>query len=250
MTIDVYTATGTKKGTANLPKALFEAPINEGLMHQAVVRSQSNRRQAVAHVKTRGEVQGSTRKLFRQKGTGRARRGSVRAPLLRGGGKAFGARNNASYEKDMPKKMRRSALFSSLSAQAKHGNIIGLENYPETIKTKDMVKLIDKLPVDLGRRILFVLPEKHQALELSARNVPGVKTISAQYLNPEDVLTARHIVFLVDALKKAEEVFGGAVARGDDKKEANEAKEAKEVPKKKAAPKAEKKGKSDSQSES
>lgn len=242
MTIDVYTATGTKKGTATLPKSLFEASINQGLMHQAVVRSQSNRRQPIAHVKNRGEVRASTRKLYRQKGTGRARRGSVSSPILRGGGKAFGARNNANYEKDMPKKMRRLALFSSLSAQAKQGNIVGLESYPETIKTKDIISLLEKLPVDIGRRILFVLPEKHVSLELSARNVPGVSTIAAQYLNPEDVLTARHIVFLVDAIKKAEEVFGGAVARGAAKQE-EEKKEApkKEKTEKKAAPKAEKK---------
>ena len=221
MTIDVYSATGTKKGTASLPKALFEAPINETLMHQAVVRQQSNRRSPVAHVKSRGEVQGSTRKLFRQKGTGRARRGSIRAPLLRGGGKAFGPRNNANFTKDMPRQMRRNALFSCLSLQAKQKNILGLESYPDTIKTKDMVALLGKLPVELGRRILFVLPEKHNALSLSARNVPGVKTILASYLNPEDVLTARHIVFVDGALKAAEDTFIS--------KEAKEEKEAKDT---------------------
>ncbi len=207
MTIDVFSATGTKKGTLDLPAALFGARINHGLMHQAVVAQQSNRRAAIAHTKNRGEVAGSTRKLFAQKHTGRARRGSVRSPLLRGGGKAFGSRNNANYIKDMPKSMRRAALVSCLSYQAKNGAIIGLEEYPDAIKTKQMHGLLGKLPVDLGRKILFVLPERHKGLELSVRNIPAVKAITAAYLNPEDILLARHIVFVGDSVQKAETIF-------------------------------------------
>ncbi len=207
MTIDLFSATGTKKGTIDLPAALFGARINHGLMHQAVVAQQSNRRAAIAHTKNRGEVAGSTRKLFAQKHTGRARRGSVRSPLLRGGGKAFGSRNNANFIKDMPKSMRRAALVSCLSYQAKNGAIIGLEEYPDTIKTKQMHGLLGKLPVDLGRKILFVLPERHKGLELSVRNIPAVKAITAAYLNPEDILLARHIVFVGDSVKKAETIF-------------------------------------------
>lgn len=208
MTIDVYSATGQKKGSAELSKALFEAPINETLMHQAVVMQQSNARSAIAHTKTRGEVQGSTRKLYQQKGTGRARRGPSRSSILRGGGKAFGSRNNANFIKNMPRAMRRAALLSCLSVQAKNGVILGLENYPAETKTKQAHALLTKLPVELGRPILVVIPEKHEALSLSVRNIPNVKTVLASYLNPLDVLHARHIVFMVDALKKAEEVFG------------------------------------------
>ena len=228
MNIDVYTSTGTKKGTATLPKALFEAPINEGLMHQAVVRQQSNRRTPVAHVKSRGEVQGSTHKLFRQKGTGRARRGSVRAPLLRGGGKAFGPRNTVNFIKNMPKKMRRNALFSSLSLQAKNESIIGLESFTEEPKTKKGQELLKKLPVELGRKILFVTPEKNESLTRSVRNIPNVKVVNAAYLNPEDVLAAKNIVFLVDAIKKVEEVFTSSV---------KEVKEVKKEEKKDPSPK-------------
>lgn len=227
MKVDVYSATGSKKGTVDLPAALFAAPVNEGLMHQAVVRQQSNARQPIAHVKSRGEVQGSTAKLFRQKGTGRARRGSVRSPVLRGGGKAFGPRNNANYNKDMPRKMRRAALCSCLTAQAQNNAILGLENYPEDIKTKKVQELLSKMPVELGRKILFVVPEKHQGLELSAQNIPGVKTVTAQYLNPVDVLGAKHIVFLVDAIKKAEEIFGKEASASKEAKEAKETKKAK-----------------------
>lgn len=223
MTIDVYTITGTKKGTATLPTELFEAPVNEGLMHQALVRQQNNRRHAIAHVKSRGEVRGSTAKLFRQKGTGRARRGSVRAPLLRGGGKAFGPRNKASYAKDMPRKMRRQALFSGLSLQAKNKSVVGLEGMPTEVKTKKLSDMLSKMPVEIGRRILVVLPEVNVQMMLSLRNIPNVKVVTAQYLNVEDVLNAKYIVFHVDALKVAEDTFVASGAKVTKKTEKSDA---------------------------
>lgn len=226
MTIDVYTTSGEKKGTATLSKTIFEAPINEGLMHQAVVRQQSNRRKPIAHVKSRGEVRGSTAKLFRQKGTGRARRGSIRAPLLRGGGKAFGPRNTASFIKDMPRKMRRIALFSCLSLKAKGKAIIGLSGSVSDIKTKKVHDMLKKMPVEIGRRILIVIPSGDLNLQLSARNIPNVKVIQAPYLNAEDVLTATNIIFHTDALTKLDEVFGGSTE--EPKKEAEPKAEAKE----------------------
>jgi len=208
MKMDVYTATGAKKGSMELPAALFEAPVRKGLMHLALVRQQSNRRHPIAHVKHRGEIAGSTKKLFQQKGTGRARRGPIRSPLLRGGGKAFGPRNEANFRKEMPKKMRRAALFSCLSLRAKEGAILGLEDYPDEVKTKTCLALLKKLPVTLGRKITIVLPRRHRGLELSARNLPGVKTLLAGYLNPEDVLGSKNIIFLVEAVRVAEETFG------------------------------------------
>lgn len=225
MTIDVYTATGAKKGTATLPKSLFEASVNEGLMHQAVVRTLSNARNTVAHVKKRGEIRGSTRKLFQQKGTGRARRGSVRSAVLRGGNKPFGPLKNANFIKNMPQKMRRAALYSALSAQAKNGKIIGLESYPEKISTKDAVAMLQKMPVDLGRKIIIVTPEKNAHLCLSTGNLHAVETVMVQYINPEMILGAHHIIFMVDALKKAEEIFGEATpAKKEEKKPATPAK--------------------------
>jgi len=222
MNIDVYTSTGTKKGTVALPKSLFEANVNEGLMHQAVVRHQSNARSPISNTKTRGEIRGSTRKLFQQKGTGRARRGSVRSPVLRGGNKAFGPKSVANYVKNMPQKMRRAALFSALSIQAKNGVMIGLENYPTDISTKKVTDMLTKMPVELGRKILIVTPDKHTELTLSARNVPNVTVIMAQYLNPVDVLGSRNIIFMVDAIKKTEEIFGGSeVAKGAKGTEVN-----------------------------
>src|SRR3989344_2153812 len=207
MTIDVYTSTGAKKGTMELPPQLFDAPINTVLMHEALVRQQSNRRKPIAHVKTRSEVTASTRKLYQQKGTGRARRGSASANLLKGGAKAFGPRNERNFVKAMPRQMRRNALFSCLTASAKAGRIIGLETYDSDHKTKSLVSLLIKLPVSPGRKIVFIMPSHMEALERGARNVPGVKTILAQYLNPEDVLGAHTLIFLVEALKAAEDIF-------------------------------------------
>ncbi len=215
MQISVYTAKGTKSGSLELPAGLFEATINKGLMHLALVRQQSNRRIAIAHVKHRGEVVGSTKKIYKQKHTGQARRGPIRSPLMKGGGKAFGPRNDANFTKDMPKKMRRAALFSCLSFRAQQeGVLLGLENYPDEVKTKTFISLFEKLPVTHGRKIIFVVPEKHRAFELSARNVPGVKVLSVQYLNPEDLLGATNIVFFTDAVKKAEEIFLAPVTHG------------------------------------
>lgn len=208
MKIDVYTLTGGKKGTMDLPSSLFEAPIRHGLMHQAVVRQQSNRRHPIAHAKRRSEVRGSTRKLYQQKGTGRARRGSIRSPLLRGGGKSFGPRKDHNFRKDMPKAMRHAALTSCLSFQAKNGIILGLESGTMSGKTKDMHALLSKLPLELGRRIILVLPQKDEAWSRSAQNIPRMKTVIASYLNPEDVLGAHRLIFVVDAIKKAEEIFG------------------------------------------
>lgn len=211
MNIDLFTSTGTKKGSLELPARLFEAKINKGLMHLALVRQLSNRRHPVAHVKHRGEIAGTTKKAYAQKHTGQARRGALRSPLMRGGGKAFGPRSEANFVKDMPKKMRRAALFSCLSVRAKEGAIIGLENYPDDVKTKNFVGLLAKLPVEFGRRIVIVTAGRHHGLDLATRNIPRVKTIFAQYLNPEDILNAKHIIFLEDAVKVAEDTF----AHGD-----------------------------------
>jgi large subunit ribosomal protein L4 len=208
MKIDVYTATGTKKGSVELPEALFGGAINAGLMHQAVVLQRSNRRRPIAHAKNRSEVVGSTKKAYQQKHTGRARRGPIRSPLLRGGGKAFGPRSDRNFRKDMPKGMLRSALISALTAQAKAGSIVGLESYPDTVKTKDAATCLGKMSLLLGKRILIVTPGRHRGLALSTRNIPGVRAIAAAYLNPEDVLAARHIVFLVEAIEQAQKMFG------------------------------------------
>lgn len=214
MKLDVYSSTGAKKAAMDLPADLFEAPVNWGLMHQAVIMQQSNRRNAIAHVKTRGEIVGSTKKLFAQKHTGNARRGAIRSPIMRGGGKTFGPRNDANFWKDMPKKMRHAALRSCLSLQAQKDGIVLLEDYPTEIKTKTFAALLKKLPLEHGRRTLVVTAGKHEGIQKSSRNVVGIKSVQAAYLNPEDILNSRRIIFLVDALQVAQDTFGQKAPRG------------------------------------
>ena len=206
MKIDIYDATGKVASSAELNEALFSAPINEDLMHRAVIMRLANRRTPVAHTKTRGEVKMTTAKAFRQKGTGRARRGALSTSLLRGGGVAHGPRNNANYSKAMPKKERRAALFSSLSSQAKAKNVFGLKDFSvKTPQTKAFADLLAKLPK--GKKYLFVLPAKNEIFEKSCRNIPGVQTILASYLNPYDVLHADQVCFVSDSLGTVESTF-------------------------------------------
>lgn len=208
MNAPLFTSTGEKRGTIALPTSLFEAKVLPSLMHQAVVVQLSSQRHPIAHTKTRGEVRGSNRKLYMQKHTGRARRGGVRSPILKGGGVVFGPRRERNFRRQMPAEQRRRALLSSLTYQAKQEHILALTDYPDTVKTKTLITLLRKLPVPLGRHLLVVLPGHHRGLELSSRNVPKVKMLLAPYLNPYDVLRSHAIIFLEAALKIAEETFG------------------------------------------
>ncbi len=208
MTIDLFSAAGTKTKSLHLPETLFTGDINTGLVHQFLLLQQSNRRHPIAHAKTRGEVAGSTKKLFQQKHTGNARRGPIRSPVMKGGGKAFGPNRFQNYELKMPKAMRHAAIRSCLSMQAKEGTILALEGFGNDHKTKILAALLKKLPLKSDRRVLIVWGEKSEALVRSARNLPSVETLSAAYLNPEDVLKATAIVFLEDAFAIADQIFG------------------------------------------
>ncbi|MFH1012645.1 MAG: 50S ribosomal protein L4 [Candidatus Peregrinibacteria bacterium] len=206
MKLDLYQQSGAKKGTVEASDAIFAAPVKEDLVQLALVRQQANERQANAHVKTRGEVRGGGKKPWRQKGTGRARFGSTRNPIWIGGGIAFGPRNTRNYTKMMPKKMRRAALFSALSSRAGTGNIFALDAWKENKpKTKAFADLMSKLPVT--RSLLVVIPEKDLILEKSVGNLSNTKVILVNYLNVFDVLKYEKVMFLVPALKKAEELF-------------------------------------------
>lgn len=239
MTITVYSSTGAKKGTIELPADLFGGPVNQGLMHQAVLMQQGNRRDAVAHVKTRGEIVGSTKKIYQQKHTGRARRGPIRSPLMRGGGKTFGPRSVANFTRQMPKKMRHAAIRSCLAFQAKKNAVLALEGYPEETKTKTAHSLLTKLPIELGRPVLIVAPAANKHLTLSMRNLPTVKTVLASYLSAEDIVHARAVIFVGDAMEVARKVFVDGLQEKVSKKAVAAATEESEKPvaKKKAAAK-------------
>jgi large subunit ribosomal protein L4 len=206
MKIDLYDKTGTKKSSITASNIIFAAKINTDLMHRAVVMRLANRRNPIAHTLTRGEVAATTKKAFRQKGTGNARRGAMTTNLLRGGGVTHGPRNDRNFTKSMPKKERRLALFSSLTSMVEGGNIFAVEAIEFKMpNTKQFVTLLSKLPE--GKKYLFVLDAKNPSFEKSCANLQNVKTILASYLNPFDVLHAEKIAFVGDALQKTEETF-------------------------------------------
>ena len=206
MKVDLYKQSGEKSGSLELPKEIFEVDYNEELIHQALVRQLANKRVAIAHTKTRGEVRGGGRKPFRQKGTGNARQGSTRSPNLRGGGVVFGPRNNRNFSKDMPKKQRRKALFSALSEKARNNEVIGLESYEaKEPKSKEFAAMLGKLPVD--RNALVVIAGKDAIIQKSSSNIANAKTILAGYLNIHDLQKYKKVIFLKDSISKMEEVF-------------------------------------------
>ena len=199
----VYDRDGKETGTLELPPSVFNAPVNEAVLHQAVRRQQANDRQGTHDTKTRGEVSGGGKKPWKQKGTGRARQGSTRAPQWRHGGTVFGP-HPRSYEQKMPRKQRRLALRSALSVKSQEGAVRIVEEIAlEAPKTRVVAALFDEMGA--GARTLFVIPEHDLMLEKSTRNLAGVKTILAQNLNPNDVLTADTIVFTRSALTQVEE---------------------------------------------
>ncbi|MFA5947348.1 MAG: 50S ribosomal protein L4 [Candidatus Gracilibacteria bacterium] len=206
MKIDLYTQSGEKKGSLELPKEIFEVPFNKDLVHQALVMQLANQRYPIAHTKTKGEVRGGGRKPYKQKGTGNARQGSIRAPQMRGGGVIFGPRNTRNFHKSMPKKQRTKALFCALSEKARDNQIIGLEPYTEkTPKTKTISTLLKKLPIK--RKVLIVSGEKNTVLAKSCENIANAKTILASYLNIQDLQRYQTVILFKDAVDKIKATF-------------------------------------------
>ncbi len=205
MRVPVRSPSGEIVGEIQLNDSVFGQTPNEAVVHQALVRQLANARQGNASTKTRGEVSGSTAKLFRQKGTGRARQGSIRSPLRRGGGVILGPRPR-SYRQAMPKKMRRLALKSVLSAKAAEGNLVVVDEFRlEKPKTKDMVRILEALGV--GSSALIVTPEKDESVVKSAGNIEGVKTLPAHVLNVADLLSHNDLVMTVEAVRKVEQIW-------------------------------------------
>ena len=203
----VYGLTGEVVEHIEISDQVFGVPFNQGVVHQAMVRQRANARQGTASTKTRGEVSGSNRKLYRQKGTGWARAGSIKSPLRRGGGIIFGPAPR-SYRQAMPKKMRRLALRCVLSAKARDGELMILEALKlDEPKTKEMVQILTALKVDCSA--LIVTSEGEANLVKSARNLAGVKTLPANLLNVVDILSRKMLLMEVAAVRKAEQLWGG-----------------------------------------
>lgn len=206
MLVPVRNTAGETVGEVELRDEIFVAPISKSLMHQALVRQLANARQGTHKAKTRGEVRGSTRKIYRQKGTGRARHGSMKVNLWPGGGVAHGPLPR-SYEKKMPRKMRRAAYRSALTVKAQDDQIVVLDGLDmSSPKTREMRAIIERL--GLEGSVLIMLPEKNENAERSARNLPQVKTLRASYLNIRDLLGYDYVVVPRGSLQVIESILG------------------------------------------
>ncbi len=211
MQVAVYSLTGEVVKHIEISDQVFAAPFNQALVHQALVRQRANTRQGTASTKMRSEVSGSTRKLFRQKGTGMARAGSRKSPLRRGGGITFGPQPR-SYRQAMPKKMRRQALRCVLSAKARDEELKVLEQLEfEEPKTKEMARIMAALGVDSSALIVTGKPQGN--VVQSARNLAGIKTIPASLLNVVDILSFKMLLMTEAAVRKAEELWGQRLSR-------------------------------------
>jgi large subunit ribosomal protein L4 len=209
MEVDVFNMKGKKVSTAELSPAIFEAPVKVDLMHQAYVRQMANSRLGTHSTKGRSEVSGGGRKPWRQKGTGRARQGSTRAAQWVGGGKIFTPKPR-SYDKTMPKKMRRAALRSALSVKASEGEIILMDEFKlEEVKTRNMAEALRTVAGD--STVLLLIPEnspEYEGVKRACANIANVKTLLASYLNIRDLLGYENLVMPVAALDVIESYLG------------------------------------------
>jgi large subunit ribosomal protein L4 len=201
----LYARTGEEIGTVELPGALFDAPVIDSVIHQAVLAQLAGRHLGTHDTKTRGEVRGGGKKPYRQKGTGRARQGSRTAPHYRGGGVVFGP-HPRSYAQRLPRRMKRAALVGALTAKLGDGAIRVVDGFGvEAPRTRDLVGVLDA--VKATGRILLVAPGADEALWLSARNLPRVLVIRADSLNVYDVVNADTVLIEQPAISKMEEVY-------------------------------------------
>lgn len=199
--VDVLNSKGEKVSQIDLSEDVFNVPVKKSVLHEVVTMQLANRRAGTASVKHRSDVRGSGKKLFRQKGTGRARRGNIKSPLLRGGGVVFGP-DPRSYAYKVPKKVRKLALKMALSAKLMENELCVLDKFElEQIKTKEFKQVISAL----GRQnVLLVTDAKDEKIELSSRNLPDVKVLRSEGLNVYDILKYENIILLESAVKQIE----------------------------------------------
>jgi large subunit ribosomal protein L4 len=200
-TIDVLNTTGEKVAQAELTDEIFAVTVKPSVMHQVVTAQLAARRSGTASVKRRSDVRGSTRKLYRQKGTGRARKGDIKSPLLRGGGVVFGP-SPRSFDKKVHKKVRKLALKMALSSKLQDNDLLVVDRMEmERIKTKDFVGIMSALEAE---NALVITAEKDDNLERSSRNVPNIKVMRTEGLNVYDILKHRKLVLLQGSLEGIE----------------------------------------------
>lgn len=199
--IVVINGSGSEAGELELKSEIFEARLSIPLMHQAVVTEESNKRQGTSETKTRSEVRGGGAKPFRQKGTGRARQGSIRSPHMPGGGVVFGP-HMRSYDKKLPKKMRRAAIRSALTAKLADGDLIVVDSLSmDSVSTKAMIAQLTAIGANLERRVLVVVEEFTESVKLSLRNVDNVMLRLSPAVSTRDLLVADKIIMTKGAIE-------------------------------------------------
>lgn len=202
--IDVYNLNAEKTAEIELNEDIFGVTIKKDILHQVVVSQLNRRRSGTANVKTRAVVKGSTSKLWRQKGTGRARVGSAKSPTRRGGGVAFGP-SSRSYAQRVPKRIRKTAITMALSDKYESKQLIVLEDFTMSdIKTKEFVKVMNKFDI---RKALIITDDKNDNLEKSSKNVPWVKVLRHEGINVYDILKYDHLFIVKPSIVKIEEAL-------------------------------------------
>ncbi len=206
MKTKVYNLAGSEAGEIELPERIFNIPINEDLVHQVVVAQMANSREVIADTKDRGEVSGGGKKPWKQKGTGRARHGSSRSPIWKGGGVTFGPTTERNFTKRINKKMKAKALFMVLSEKFREEKILVLDDVKmEKPSTKDMIKSLDKLSIK--SKALLALGTKDENLMKSLGNIKKVSVIASDSINVIDLLKNDMFVVNKEGLKKIEETY-------------------------------------------
>jgi len=199
--VDVLNSKAEKVSQTELVDTIFNIPVKGNILHEVVIMQLAKRRSGSAAVKHRSDVRGSGRKMFRQKGTGRARRGDIKSPLLRGGGSVFGP-DPRSYAYKVPKRVKRTALKMALSSKLKEEKLVVLEELKlDEIKTREFVKVMNALDME---NVLIITEKKNETLEISARNVPRVKVLRVEGLNVYDILKYKNVVLLESSIKSIE----------------------------------------------
>jgi large subunit ribosomal protein L4 len=217
MKTELYNQNAEVIGEAELPDGIFGVKMSHDLVHQVLVAQMANSRQVIAHTKGRGEVRGGGRKPWRQKGTGRARHASIRSPIWKGGGVAFGPTKERNFEKKVNKKEKRKALFMVLSSKIQDKELMLLENLKfEAPKTKEALGVINGLSGKMAGykntkkkrdSVLFIMPEKNKTILQAMNNLPFVEMLDAKSLNVRDLLENKYLVLLKDAVPVIENTY-------------------------------------------
>jgi large subunit ribosomal protein L4 len=203
--VALYNTSGEQVGQLELSEDIFGSPVNKTVLHDAVIKHLAGLRRGTHDTKTRAEVRGGGRKPWRQKGTGRARHGSIRSPIWRGGGVIFGP-HPRDYSYELPRKVRRLAMKSALSSKVKNGNILVLEDLKlRSPRVKEMLEIMASL--NIGKKALLVTLDKDPNVIYSSRNLPGVKAVQASGLSVYDILNHDQLIITKEALARVEEVL-------------------------------------------